>query len=66
MTTREDIFVDELEEEIVFFCKKCGRAFAGMSAGEIQVRKATGTFDEESDRIIDGHARLCRKGQAAG
>ena len=66
MTTREDILVDELEEEIVFLCKKCGRPFAGMLAGEIQVRKATGTFAEESERIIDGHLRLCRKGDGAG
>jgi hypothetical protein len=61
MTTREDIVVDALEEEIVFFCKKCGRPFAGMPEQEIQVRKANGTFEDESDRIIDAHLRTCRK-----
>jgi hypothetical protein len=61
MTTREDIVVDALEEEIVFFCKKCGRPFAGMPEKEIQERKANGTFDEESDRIIEAHFRTCRR-----
>jgi hypothetical protein len=66
MTTREDIVVDALEEEIVFFCKKCGRPFAGMPEKEIQERKANGTFDEESNRIIDGHLRTCRRADGTG
>lgn len=66
MTTREDIAVDTLEEEIVFFCKKCGRPFAGMPNREIQERKANGTFDEESKRIVDGHLRTCRREDSVG
>jgi hypothetical protein len=61
MTTREDIVVDALEEEIVFYCKKCGRPFAGISEREIQERKANGTFEDESDRIIEAHLRTCRR-----
>jgi len=61
MTTREDIVVDAIEEEIVFFCKKCGKPFAGMPETEIQDRKANGTFDEESERIIADHLRTCRR-----
>jgi hypothetical protein len=62
MTTRDDIAVDTLAEEIVFFCKKCGRPFTGMPEPEIQERKASGTFDEESKQIIEGHLRNCRRG----
>ena len=61
MTTREDIFVDILSEEIVFFCRKCGKPFAGMLEKEIQERKANGTFNEESDRIIEAHLRTCHR-----
>jgi hypothetical protein len=66
MTTREDIVVDTLEEEIVFFCKKCGRPFAGLPEKEIQERKANGSFDDESERIIAGHLRTCRCGAGPG
>ena len=64
MTAREDIVVDALEQEVVFFCKKCGRPFAGMAEAEIEDRKSNGTFDEESDRIIDAHLRTCRRAGA--
>jgi hypothetical protein len=66
MTSREDIVVDTLEEEIVFYCKKCGKPFAGMPAKEIEERKANGTFDEESKRIIEGHLRTCRRNTGEG
>ena len=66
MTTREDIAVDALEEEVVFFCKGCGRPFAGMPEREIRERKANGTFDEESDRIVEAHLKLCRRPDGRG
>jgi uncharacterized protein YuzB (UPF0349 family) len=65
MTTREDIIIDLLEAEIVYFCKRCGRPFAGMVEGEIQERKSNGTFEDESDRIVGGHLRMCRRGEGA-
>jgi hypothetical protein len=64
VTSREDIAIDTLQEEIVFFCKQCGKPFAGMPESEIRERKANGTFDEESERIIAGHVRTCRLGDA--
>ena len=60
MTTRADITLDTLAEELVFYCKKCGRPFAGMPEHEIQERRKNGTFNEESARIVDTHLTTCR------